>query len=137
MLSSWRVMVHDKIRGMGFLLPAVIGTELVIFFGYYDPRLFAVGLFFLIVGFANLNPDGRSWWRRPVLSIGDASYSVYLIHPMVFLVASSAVSKLPNSPFWVQEPIRFVCIAVSIGVSLLSWRHFETPIIQFGNRVAG
>jgi peptidoglycan/LPS O-acetylase OafA/YrhL len=68
--------------------------------------------------------------------LGDASYSIYLIHPMVFFTASSLVSKFPNAPLWVQEPIRFGCIAVVIVLSLFSWRFFETPIIRVGNRIA-
>jgi peptidoglycan/LPS O-acetylase OafA/YrhL len=129
-------MAHDKTERFGFLLPAITGTALLILFAFYDPGLFAVGLFFLIVAFANLNPDQQSWWRKPATSIGDASYSVYLIHPMVFVVASSVVSKFPLAPLWIQEPIRFTCIFATMGISLLSWKYFETPIIRLGNRVA-
>jgi peptidoglycan/LPS O-acetylase OafA/YrhL len=56
--------------------------------------------------------------------------------PNGIFTASSLVSKFPNAPLWVQEPIRFVCIGTAITLSLLSWRYFEAPMIRFGNRVA-
>jgi exopolysaccharide production protein ExoZ len=129
-------MAHNKMVRFGFWFPGVIGVALIIFFGIFDPSFYAIGLFFLIVAFANLNPSEAAWWRRPATMLGDASYSIYLIHPMVFFTASSLVSKFPNAPLWVQEPIRFVCIGAAIMLALLSWRYFETPMIRFGNRAA-
>jgi exopolysaccharide production protein ExoZ len=127
-------MAHDKLARLGFWRPAVAGVALLVL-GYLSVALTPFGLFLVITAFANLSPSEQVWWRKPATMIGDASYSIYLIHPMVFLTASSLVSKFPDSPLWVQEPIRFGCIGVAITLSLLSWRYFETPMISFGNRV--
>ncbi len=129
-------MAHDKLARFGFWRPAVAGVVLLVLLGYLSDALTPFGLFFVITAFANLTPSEKTWWSKPATMLGDASYSIYLIHPMVFFTASSLVSKFPNAPLWVQEPIRFGCIAVVIVLSLFSWRFFETPIIRVGNRIA-
>ena len=108
---------------------------LLVLLGYLSDALMPFGLFFVITAFANLAPSEQAWWRKPATKLGDASYSIYLIHPMVFFTASSLVSKFPNAPSWVEEPIRFTCIGIAIVLSLLSWRLFETPMIRLGNRI--
>src|SRR5665213_658299 len=129
-------MAHDKLARFGFWQPAVAGVVLLVLLGYFSDALTPFGLFFVITAFANLSPSDQAWWRKPATTLGDASYSIYLIHPMVFFTASSLVSKFPNAPFWVEEPIRFTCIGIAIVFSLLSWRLFETPMIRLGNRIA-
>jgi peptidoglycan/LPS O-acetylase OafA/YrhL len=52
---------------------------------------------------------------------------------MVFFTASAVVSKFPGLPLWTQEPIRFACILLAVGLSLLSWEYFEKKAIRFGN----
>jgi exopolysaccharide production protein ExoZ len=128
-------MAHGKMAPFGFWLPLAAGVTLVVLLGYFSEALTPLGLFFVITAFANLTPSEQSGWRKPATMLGDASYSIYLIHPMVFFTASSLVSKFPNAPLWIQEPIRFVCIGTAIALSLLSWRYFEAPMIRFGNRV--
>jgi exopolysaccharide production protein ExoZ len=129
-------MAHSKMVRFGFWQPAMAGVMLLMLLGYFSEALTPFGLFFVIAAFANLVPREETWWRRAATMLGDASYSIYLIHPMVFFTASSLVSKFPHAPLWVQEPIRFGCIGATITLSLLSWRYFETPVIRFGNRVA-
>jgi exopolysaccharide production protein ExoZ len=128
-------MLRDKTARFGFWIPCVIGVVAMITFGFVNTVTFPISLFFLITAFANLNPGELAWWRKPATMLGDASYSIYLIHPMVFFTASSLVSKFPHAPLWVQEPFRFSCIGIVIALSLFSWRYFETPIIRFGNRI--
>jgi exopolysaccharide production protein ExoZ len=129
-------MAHDKMARFGFWGPAVAGVVLLVLLGYLGDAFMPFGLFFVISAFANLAPSEQAWWRKPATKLGDASYSIYLIHPMVFFTASSLVSKFPNAPLWVEEPIRFICIGIAIALSLLSWRLFETPMIRLGNRLA-
>lgn len=130
-------MMRDKIARFGFLLPFAIGAVLL---GYLltfsTPTWYPIALFFLICAFVNLNPGEPSWWQKPATKLGDASYSIYLIHPLVFLVASAAVSRLPGAPLWFQEPIRAVCLVVIVTISLLSWEYFERPVNRFGHAIA-
>ena len=95
-------------------------------------RVAAVALFFLILGFVSIRESG---WTKPFVAAGDASYSIYLIHPIVFTVASALVSKL-SPPIWAEEPIRIGCFAIILALSLFSFRYFETPMIRLGNGLA-
>ena len=95
---------------------------------YYVP----IALFFIVIGFSNLATAPRA-----LTALGDASYSIYLIHPIIFLIASALVSKTAL-PIWAQEPIRLICFAAIIGMSLLSWRYFERPTLaMFKNEKRG
>jgi exopolysaccharide production protein ExoZ len=130
-------IMREKIARFGFFLPFAVGTILL---GYFltlpTTTWYPVALLFLICAFANLNPSETIWWQKPATKLGDASYSIYLIHPVVFLVASAVVSKFPGAPLWSEEPIRAVCIVVIVTISLLSWEYFERPVNRFGRSVA-
>jgi exopolysaccharide production protein ExoZ len=130
-------MLRERLSRFGSLVPCAAGFLILSFFAERSLYwAFPIAMFFLIVGFANLNPASAAWWRKPAIRLGDASYSIYMIHPMVFLVASAVVSKFPNAPLWSQEPIRFGCIICIVGLSLLSWKYFEARFIGLGNRLA-
>ena len=113
---------------LGAVAPLMIGSALVIaFYRIYGGRPFLpVALFFLVIGFANMASSAAT---RPLEILGDASYSIYLLHPLVFIAAKSA-THIVSFPLWMQEPIRYGCIVVTLALSLLSWRYFEAPIIR-------
>ena len=128
-------LVRDRMARFGAMPLLAIGTALIIIFLHIlpiaDGRPYApISLFFLISGFANMKP---STWTAPLEKIGDASYSLYLVHPLVNDSMKSA-TKLIDFPIWAQEPIRYTCIGLAVAVALLSWRYFESPIINAGNR---
>lgn len=129
-------MARSKLAKLGFWLPFSIGFASLCFFvtvwgGHHDVP---IALFFLTVGFSNI-PDKESRWLKSVSAIGDASYSIYLIHPLVFLVVSALISKA-TPPSWAEEPIRAGCLVLILSVSITNWRYFEMPIIGFGNMLA-
>jgi exopolysaccharide production protein ExoZ len=130
-------VLRKQTQRFGFLFPAAIGSVLLsVFAARSDIPLFPIALFFLITSFANLDPVEPSWWQKPAIILGNASYSIYMIHPMVFLVASAIVSKFSHLPVWSEEPIRAACFVVIIAMSLACWRYFETPMIELGHRIA-
>lgn len=125
-------IARPKLVWFGSLPPLAIGLVALWYFAtQWGGRSYVpIALFFLIVGFANIRSN-----LKPLAILGDASYSIYLIHPLVFLIASALVSKV-SLPIWTQEPIRASCFVVVIGASLLSWRYFERRMIDIGNVVA-
>jgi peptidoglycan/LPS O-acetylase OafA/YrhL len=66
--------------------------------------------------------------------LGDASYSIYLIHPLVFYYVYAKLQP-PLPPIWSQEFLRFGSIAVVCLLTIASWKLFESPIIRLGNRL--
>ena len=68
---------------------------------------------------------------------GDASYSIYLLHYIVFLIAAMASVRLGFTlPTWVCEPFRFAAIAACRLISYLTWRVIERPMIRLGDQLS-
>jgi exopolysaccharide production protein ExoZ len=129
-------IARPKLVKLGFWLPFSIGCAgLYYFVVLWGGRSYVpIALFFLITGFSNI-PDKQSRWLNAVSGIGDASYSIYLIHGLVFLIVSALVSKA-MPPIWAEELIRAGCFALILSLSLASWKYFETPMIGLGNMLA-
>lgn len=117
-------ILRPKLVRLGYVLPLGVGLFSLWICMKIGRVYVPISLFFLMIGFANIRSP-----LRPLAALGDASYSIYLIHPLVFLIASALVSKAAL-PIWSQEPTRVTCFLVIVGASLLSWRYFEKPIID-------
>jgi peptidoglycan/LPS O-acetylase OafA/YrhL len=67
---------------------------------------------------AGINAEGRLFHSRLLTLLGDASYSIYLVH-MYFVAAAITVWRrfLPELPYWQLVPIAFVCGAIG-GVAV-------------------
>ncbi len=122
-------LVFRRGLSFGFILPVIIGVIVL----YFAPsRLFySFGLFFWLLGFVGMR-------RAPTLGtlLGDASYSIYLIHPLVFLWVYIKLQP-PLPPIWMQEPLRYGSIAIICVLATASWKLFESPMIRVGKLVAG
>jgi peptidoglycan/LPS O-acetylase OafA/YrhL len=126
-----------RMRVIGSIPLFVAGGTLLVYFVYFwGGRYFVpISLFLLISAFAIARPADNIATRAAV-SLGDASYSIYLIHPLVFLIMKAATLLVLRAPIWIEEPIRFASFLPVIALSLWIWRHFETPFISLGNRLA-
>ncbi len=66
-------IARDRMARFGFLIPFMIGAGLLVFFATHSHGyLLPIALFLLIAAFANLNPDEMTWWRKPIMALGDA-----------------------------------------------------------------
>jgi exopolysaccharide production protein ExoZ len=68
-----------------------------------------------------------------LVALGDASYSLYLLHPLVFVSVKAATIPVQNQ-LWLQEPIRWISIALAIAFSFICYRYFERPMNEIGRR---
>jgi len=127
-----------RLSAIGSIPLFVAGSALLIsFVHFWGGRYFVpIALFFLICAFAVWQPADNLITRTAV-SLGDASYSIYLLHPLVFLIMKAATLLVLRGPIWIEEPIRFASFLPVIALSLLSWRFFETPFIAIGNQLTG
>jgi exopolysaccharide production protein ExoZ len=81
----------------------------------------------LIVAGAALGPDIKGAWSSPFVALGNASYSLYLLHPFVIIAFSALFrrtgffSALPLPAF-----VGLVIIVASI-VAIVSYHAFERP----------
>jgi peptidoglycan/LPS O-acetylase OafA/YrhL len=77
-------------------------------------------------------PDGE---LAVLALLGDASYSIYLFHPLVFYFVYIKLQP-PLPPLWMQEPLRYGALVAICALAIVSWKFFERPMIQVGDRVA-
>jgi peptidoglycan/LPS O-acetylase OafA/YrhL len=121
-------LVHRRGLRFGVVLPIIMGLLFIRFAS--DRALFPIGLFFCLLGFVCMD-------RVPRLGVllGDASYSVYLIHPLVFYSVYINLQP-PLPPVWIQEPLRFGSLTLICIVAIASWKLFESPMIRLGEVVA-
>src|SRR4029078_5982521 len=125
--------VRPNLRWLGSALPMVFGvTGLVCFASLWGGRPYIpIALFFLILGFANIS-NSKSRLLSAFVVLGDASYSLYLLHPIVFRVTLGLTTWVSKTALWSEELIRYGSIAAAVAISIASWRYFERPIIALG-----
>ncbi|MER8954742.1 acyltransferase [Mesorhizobium sp. M0833] len=117
-------------------LPAVLGASALVFaimsmlvmvLGFNLPRTLAQGLpaLILVAACISLESYFRLFAPRVLARLGDASYSLYLTHPIVLLATAPVVASANVSP-WLAG---MVLVAACIAVSLASYSFIEKPIL--------
>jgi hypothetical protein len=128
-------MAVPHLKRLGFAIPFAAGCAalyIVIARGWGD--YFCFPFFSFIVAAVNFGYD----WKvlRPEVLLGDISYSLYMVHPLVFGVGYKAIAMLQPLSLWTQEPIRSAAICVCCLTSYVTWRVIETPANQMGHEIA-
>ena len=95
------------------------------------PAAFCIAL----LGFVSLKIKNGSILERFSVAIGDASYSIYLFHPLVFLFVYGKLHP-PLPPLWTEEFLRFGTIAITCILAIVCWKWFETPFNRLGGIAA-
>lgn len=97
----------------------------------YPQMFFGVPAALLVLGAAGLEKQGLFLNNKPMLLLGDASYSLYLVHIFVF----AAVGKISiviglNQSFWGLSMTVVAAVLGSLVASLLFHIFVERPINQ-------
>ncbi|MER8508425.1 acyltransferase [Mesorhizobium sp. M0199] len=117
-------------------LPAVLGVSALVFaivsmlvmgLGFNLPRTLAQGIpaLILVAACISLESYFRLLAPRVLARLGDASYSLYLTHPIVLLATAPVVASANVSP-WLAGT---VLVAACIAVSLASYSFIEKPLL--------
>jgi exopolysaccharide production protein ExoZ len=103
----------------------MIGAGTMLLFGWSN----LLGASLVVAGC--LNQRIRGWNIRPLLALGDASYSIYLTH--LFGLAALKVFWLRWVPFSSGSALAFMALALasSSAVGWLCYRFIETPMTQW------
>lgn len=117
-------------------LPAFLGASAIVFaimsmlvmvLGFNLPRTLAQGIpaLILVAGCISLENYFRLFAPRLLARLGDASYSLYLTHPIVLLATAPVVASVSVSPWLAGMVIVTACIAVSLA----SYSFIEKPLL--------
>jgi peptidoglycan/LPS O-acetylase OafA/YrhL len=129
-------LARPLLKFIGAALPIVGGCALLWYTRTHDfPFSADLCMAMILAGMLNLR---LPWKRQPfrlMVSLGDASYSIYLLHYLVFFWGTLVADRM-HLPGWMCEPWRFFCIGVASGISYGTWRLIEKPLIGLGNALA-
>lgn len=121
----------------GSAVPVAAGVVLLAWTREHDfPFSVPISMALILAGMVMLQ---LPWRRRPfvwLVKAGDASYSIYLTHYIVFLTASIIGGQwLPFAlPGWSCEIWRFAVILTCCLVSYSTWIAVERPMIRLSER---
>ncbi|HEX9214892.1 MAG TPA: acyltransferase, partial [Bradyrhizobium sp.] len=131
-------LVRERAKLLGAVVPIAIGCAGLWFSRTHElPFLVPASMAIVLLGMTQL----RLPWERPpfrwVVAIGDVSYSIYLLHYIVFYWSAFTSARLPwTLPDWLCEPWRYLALALCCLISSVTWRYIEFPAIRFSERIA-
>jgi peptidoglycan/LPS O-acetylase OafA/YrhL len=130
--------LHPSARYIGFvslivgcLLLAAAWTNAQMEFAWHakmDALHFGVPYFLIVLGIALIDKTGSAYTGlvgRAAIGLGNASYSIYLVHFLVVIICVAIASRL-GLPSIVSF---FVISAVALGAGLVAYRYVERPLL--------
>lgn len=88
--------------------------------------IFAAASIALTLGFYKLEVDLPTWFAKPFANLGEATYGVYLLHPVIFMFTK----KLPIAPI----SCVIITAILTIIAANISYRLYEKPFIKLGKK---
>jgi len=98
-----------------------------------------VGTTAFLIGFAVISLE-KFWLKRSsklLKIIGDASYSIYLVHPFVLVVVLMVYKKFPNIFFQSEVLLIIVMFMASLIMGYFSYLHIESRLISWTKKIVG
>lgn len=130
-------LLRDHLGRLGTTLPILFGATLLAYTRTHD-FAFSVPISFacILAGLVNWQIDRKRLAGRITVALGDASYSIYLLHYIVFVGMVHLAVKL-KLPAWFCEPWRVATLAVCCMIAFATWKLIEQPMIRLGNHLTG
>jgi peptidoglycan/LPS O-acetylase OafA/YrhL len=124
-LAACILFLFWAIHGVGETPEGLLAYDRVVAF----PRVLVAAppAFLLVWGALQLERLCEGWPAKAFAYIGDASYSIYLTHPIALFAVEGAwlVLRLP------LLALPFVDLAVGLGAGVLAYRTIEQPLLAF------
>ncbi|MDP4186234.1 MAG: acyltransferase, partial [Bacteroidota bacterium] len=123
----------------GVILFSLLGISIVFFLIilFINPVIFQPTQFMLLscglLVFIMLMIQKRYDFRvpKPLVYLGDMSYSIYLIHPLIISFVSDFFKKI-GVPYLTKQPLFFFeATVIIILISILSYEYFEKRFIGY------
>jgi exopolysaccharide production protein ExoZ len=135
----------QRVKMTNALAVALIGTALVVFIFYpatgdvitivtgINRLIFTSCGFLICIGFYKVSIKIPAGIHTPLALLGEASYSIYLLHPIVYNLVRFTSKNLFHFP----DPIRLaISVASTLVISYFVYQHFEKFFMKWGRSKA-
>lgn len=138
------LLLHGKtLRTVQSTALVLVGLLLFTFYPVHGPRLelvagnarviFTISCILICIGFYKFAADVPSLVARPLRTLGEISYSVYMLHPIIHLLVKYPIDFIRNNYFAVPEFVRFFsAISLTLVLSYFVYNYFEKYFIRLG-----
>lgn len=134
-LISQRVRLHS-LAACGAIAAGVAGMT---YFWFLPSKIFPFAistcLSLILLGMVHVRLPWDHKALRWLVHVGDASYSIYLVHGIFFYYSVWFCVQIGPLPDWLCEPWRYGSMAACVLVSYATWRFIEVPFINIGNEM--
>ena len=119
--------------GLALFVLLPVGGEAVALVTNWPRIVFLLSCFAICYGFFRTAP-APPLLDKPLAWLGRASYSVYLLHPLVFAVTKVGGSLLASSMALPAYTLPGIAGIISLGLSYFSYQYFEKYFIKISHR---
>ena len=91
--------------------------------------IFSFCCFMVVISFLKTTIKLPQWVHQPFKLLGDISYTLYLLHPIVYYTFVKN-NLLPNN----QEFSIFICILTTLVLSVIIYNVIEKPFMRLGRK---
>ena len=99
----------------------------------HNRLLFTISCVLISVGFFRAS-YAKLWIEKPFAQLGQASYSLYLLHPLVFAVVKLAVTLASKRGFYISHLMTITATVIfSLIISHISYIYFEKHFITLSH----
>lgn len=84
----------------------------------------------LVASALGMGASGTSWPARALTRLGDASFSLYLVHSALFIAIHDVVSRVTDPHRFDPVAYAVLLVAASVAAALALFRFFEAPVTR-------
>jgi peptidoglycan/LPS O-acetylase OafA/YrhL len=141
------LLEHTYIKPSASILILLSGVALFAFWPQYGDRIYLVSgntrmvltlsCFLICFGFYKFSSPLPALISQPLRTLGEISYSVYMLHPIVHRILLYPIDYIRNNYFAVPETARFLlAVLLTLLISYFVYHTFEKFFIRLGKKSA-
>ncbi|MEO8146776.1 MAG: acyltransferase [Bacteroidia bacterium] len=121
--------------GLGlFIFYPVTGNPILLATGL-NRIIFTISCFAICLGFYKLDIKFPAIINKPLALLGEASYSVYLLHALVYIMVGAIFAVFSKHFFYVPESVKLiVAVAGTVGLSYFVYENFEKYFMKMAKK---